>query len=66
MGHDGYCLNYCPDLFIVDKYTGKCKFQDYTKHVNNKYAKVVGITLAVIVFLGCLIFIKYQFFNKPK
>jgi len=59
MGHEGYCLEGCPELFVVDKYTGKCKFQDYTEHVNDKYARVVGITFAVIVFLCFLVFIKY-------
>ena len=66
MGHDGYCLHYCPELFVVDKYTGKCKFQDYTRHVNAKYTFIVGIILAVLLIVAILVFIKLYFFNKPK
>ena len=46
-------------MFVVNEYTGKCEFQDHTKHINSKYARVIGIILAVVVFMAILLFIKY-------
>lgn len=55
----------CPASFVVDKYTGKCKYQDKNKSINGKYIMVVGIILAVIAFCGSVMCVKVYYFDQP-
>lgn len=65
MGHDGYCIEGCPDFFTINFVTGKCVYEDYTYMVNAKYGYVVGIVIVVLVIL-IILFIIWNVYLFPK
>lgn len=62
MEYTGFCIEGCPPNHIIGK-TGRCEFQDYSRHVNYKYSAIIAAVIFTLVFVYFIYYIKKKYYD---
>ena len=62
MEYTGFCIEGCPPNHIIGK-TGRCEFQDYSRHVNYKYTAIIAAVILTLVLVYAIYYIKKKYYD---